>query len=247
MQVTHTNTGHPDMEKLLENIALLLQEQEEKIADRQQSLTDNLYQQLEALTSITSLLTLRRPLPPMRGWAISPDFGILLINEILKHKPRLVLELGSGVSTLLAGYCLEKTATGKLVSYDHELNFSEQTRTTMTDHALDHITEIIHAPLTKLALNRGEWDWYDTARMGQDSKIDLLVIDGPPGQIQEISRYPALPVLHEQLADNAVILLDDAARTDERTIVDMWMQAFPEFEHEYSAAEKGASILRRKR
>lgn len=235
------------MENLLENIARLLQEQDERIADRQQRLADNLYQQLEALTSIISFLPLRMPLPPMRGWAISPDFGILLINEILKHKPRLVLELGSGVSTLLAGYCLEKTASGKLVSYDHDLNYSEQTRTTVTDHALDHLTEIIHAPLTKLALDRGEWDWYDTARMGQDSKIDLLVIDGPPGQIQKISRYPALPVLHEQLADNAVILLDDAARIDESSIVDMWTQEFPEFEHEYRSAEKGASVLRRKR
>jgi predicted O-methyltransferase YrrM len=235
------------MENLLENIARLLQEQDERIADRQQRLADNLYQQLEALTSIISFLPLRMPLPPMRGWAISPDFGILLINEILKHKPRLVLELGSGVSTLLAGYCLEKTASGKLVSYDHDLNYSEQTRTTVTDHALDHLTEIIHAPLTKLALDRGEWDWYDTARMGQDSKIDLLVIDGPPGQIQKISRYPALPVLHEQLADNAVILLDDAARTDESSIVDMWTQEFPEFEYEYRSAEKGASVLRRKR
>ncbi len=234
------------MENLLENIARLLQEQDERIADRQQRLADNLYQQLEALTSIISFLPLRMPLPPMRGWAISPDFGILLINEILKHKPRLVLELGSGVSTLLAGYCLEKTASGKLVSYDHDLNYSEQTRTTVTDHALDHLTEIIHAPLTKLALDRGEWDWYDTARMGQDSKIDLLVIDGPPGQIQKISRYPALPVLHEQLADNAVILLDDAARTDESSIVDMWTQEFPEFEYEYRSAEKGASVLRRK-
>lgn len=235
------------MENLLENIAHLFQEQDERIADRQQRLADNLYQQLEALTSITSLLPLRMPLPPMRGWAISPDFGILLINEILRHKPRLVLELGSGVSTLLAGYCLEKTASGKLVSYDHDLKYSKQTRTTMTDHALDHLTEIIHAPLTKLALDRGEWDWYDTARMGQDSKIDLLVIDGPPGQIQKISRYPALPVLHEQLADNAVILLDDAARTDESSIVDMWTQEFPEFEYEYRSAEKGASVLRRKR
>lgn len=234
------------MENLLENIAHLFQEQDERIADRQQRLADNLYQQLEALTSIISFLPLRMPLPPMRGWAISPDFGILLINEILKHKPRLVLELGSGVSTLLAGYCLEKTASGKLVSYDHDLKYSKQTRTTMTDHALDHLTEIIHAPLTKLALDRGEWDWYDTARMGQDSKIDLLVIDGPPGQIQKISRYPALPVLHEQLADNAVILLDDAARTDESSIVDMWTQEFPEFEHEYRSAEKGASVLRRK-
>lgn len=234
------------MENLLENIAHLFQEQDERIADRQQRLADNLYQQLEALTSIISFLPLRMPLPPMRGWAISPDFGILLINEILKHKPRLVLELGSGVSTLLAGYCLEKTASGKLVSYDHDLKYSKQTRTTMTDHALDHLTEIIHAPLTKLALDRGEWDWYDTARMGQDSKIDLLVIDGPPGQIQKISRYPALPVLHEQLADNAVILLDDAARTDESSIVDMWTQEFPEFEYEYRSAEKGASVLRRK-
>ena len=74
-----------------------------------------------------------------------------------------------------------------------------------------------------------------------------LVIDGPPGQIQKISRYPALPVLHKYLADEVVILMDDAARADEKTIVDMWTHEFPEFEHEYRSAEKGASILRRKR
>ncbi len=247
MQVTCLDTEHLNMENMLEEIALLLQEQEERTADRQRTLTENLYQQLEALASITSLLPLRMPLPPMRGWAISPDFGIILINEILKHKPRLVLELGSGVSTLLAAYCLEKTGSGKLVSFDHDLNYSEQTRERITDHGLDRIAEIIHAPLTKVTLDQGEWDWYETARMDQNLKIDLLVIDGPPGQIQKISRYPALPVLHKYLADEVVILLDDAARVDEKTTLDMWIQEFPEFEHEYRSAEKGASILRRKR
>lgn len=233
------------MEDILEQITQLLQQQEENALSAQQATGENLYQQLEALISITSILPLRSPLPPMRGWAISPDFGVLLLSEILKNKPRRVLELGSGASTLLIAYGLEKTGHGKVVSFDHDLNYCEKSRDRVTEHQLGNIAEVVHAPLREVRLNQGDWDWYDTARIDPDFKIDLLVIDGPPGQIQDISRYPALPLLHEYFSDDITILLDDAGRTDEQTIVNMWIREFPEFAHEYLSAEKGAAVLRR--
>jgi hypothetical protein len=235
------------MEDMLDKMTRLLQEQEERTASAQQAMGENLYRQLEALISITSILPLRQPLPPMRGWAISPDFGTLLIAEILTRKPQVVLELGSGVSTLLIAYCLEKTGHGRAISFDHDVNFCEKSRAMITAHQLDKVAEVVHAPLQEVRLNAGSWDWYDTACIAPDIRIDLLVIDGPPGQIQAISRYPALPLLQAYFSDEVVILLDDAARTDEQSIIAMWTREFPGFEYEYIPAEKGAAILRRTR
>jgi predicted O-methyltransferase YrrM len=235
------------MEDMLEKMTRLLQEQEQRTVSAQQAMGENLYQQLEALISITALLPLRQPLPPMRGWAISPDFGTLLIAEILTRKPQTVLELGSGVSTLLIAYCLEKIGHGRAMSFDHDVNFCEKSRTMITAHQLGKVAEVVHAPLQEVRLNAGSWDWYDTACIAPDIKIDLLVIDGPPGQIQAISRYPALPLLQAYFSDEVVILLDDAARVDEQSIIAMWAREFPGFEYEYIQAEKGAAILRRTR
>ena len=233
------------MEDILEKITQLLQEQQENSEAVQQAVGDNLYRQLEALLSITSILPLRYPLPPMRGWAISPDFGGLLVSLILKTRPQFVLELGSGVSTLLIAYCLQKIGSGRVVSLDHDEKYCEQSRNNIKDHGLDGFAEIIHAPLTKVQLDEEHWDWYDTAHFDPDSTIDMLVIDGPPGQIQDISRYPALPLLHEYLSEDAAVLLDDAARADEKIIVERWCREFPELAHEFIPAEKGAAVLRR--
>jgi len=40
-----------------------------------------------------------------------------------------------------------------------------------------------------------------------------------------------------------VVLLDDAGRDDEKTIVDMWTRQFPEFTSEFIDLEKGAVVL----
>ncbi|MEW7981969.1 MAG: hypothetical protein G8D28_10950 [gamma proteobacterium symbiont of Phacoides pectinatus] len=71
------------------------------------------------------------------------------------------------------------------------------------------------------------------------------MIDGPPGFIQRHSRYPAIPRLLGRLSEDAVVFMDDAARTEEREIVDMWLARCPGLWHEYRALERGCSILRR--
>jgi hypothetical protein len=74
----------------------------------------------------------------------------------------------------------------------------------------------------------------------------MLIIDGPPGLTQELARYPALPILLRMLSDDAVILLDDASRTDEAKIVKLWQKEFTDFIIEEIEAEKGAVVLHRR-
>ena len=52
--------------------------------------------------------------------------------------------------------------------------------------------------------------------------IDLVFVDGPPGTTGPLARYPALPVLRDRCAPGARFILDDAARPDERTIINRW-------------------------
>ena len=73
--------------------------------------------------------------------------------------------------------------------------------------------------------------------------IDMLVIDGPSGFTQKHTRYPALPMLYDRLSHKSVIYLDDAARDDEKEIVDMWLSEYPSLSHAHIETERGCSLL----
>ena len=81
------------------------------------------YRQIESLFSIFGPLRVTAPLPPMREWAVSPDFANMIAGTIYRKAGR-VLELGSGVSTLVAGYALRQAGGGALVSLEHEEHFA---------------------------------------------------------------------------------------------------------------------------
>lgn len=86
---------------------------------------------------------------------------------------------------------------------------------------------VIHAPLVKTLIDDREWLWYDIT--GFDSggdKIDMLVVDGPPGNTQNVARYPAMPVLYDRLAGDCVVMLDDYNRKDEQQAVQMWKDKY---------------------
>ena len=69
--------------------------------------------QMQSCFWLFSRLQLRRPLPPMGGWAIGPDFAAELVSIVLAAKPRVIVEASSGVSTLLIAYCLEQLGSGE--------------------------------------------------------------------------------------------------------------------------------------
>ncbi len=209
------------------------------------SQADNHYRQIEALFSIFNLLTLRQPLPPMRGWAVSPDFVKLIISSVFEHKPKLVVELGSGVSTLVVGYCLQTLNQGEVISVDHEESYTEISKNNVLNHSLQNVVQVIYAPLKNITIYDKTWLWYDPGFLTNLEKpIDLLIVDGPPGDLQKLSRYPALPLLIDSLSDDALVLLDDSNREDEQEIVKLWKQSFPFSKVEQIVTEKGACVLR---
>src|SRR5689334_13030025 len=63
-----------------------------------------LYRQIEALFALYHGIQFRAPLLGLRGWAASPDFLAIQIANIRQHKPKTILELGSGQSTLISAY-----------------------------------------------------------------------------------------------------------------------------------------------
>lgn len=232
------------VESRANSVSKLVDQTATRQADRSRRQTDRLFRQLEALQNLYQLITIRRAMPASRGWALSPDVLLSYVEEILRSRPRTVVECGSGVSTVWAAYALQSLGEGgHVVALDHDIEFAEKTRGVLADHGLSDVAEVRHAPITPLELPDGTWQWYDTGALKDLHEIDLVLIDGPPKATQEQARYPTVPALRELLAPNAVLWLDDAARTDEKAIVERWLAEWPGLTCTKVPHEKGAARL----
>lgn len=202
-----------------------------------------LFWQLQSLDGLYRDLKFTRALPLTRGWAASPDFLSVLARHALDHRPRIIVECGSGVSTVVLARCMQLNGAGRVVALDHDAHYAEETRRNLERHGLSEWAEIIHAPLQKRARGADEWNWYDL-RNFPDVRIDMLVVDGPPMPLGKMIRYPAGPVLFPRLSSTAAVFLDDAGREDERRIVERWIAENADFRVEKIQCEKGCVLLR---
>lgn len=165
-------------------------------------------------------------LPLLLGnWAISAHFLEHLVREIYLRKPNLIVECGSGTSTLVSAACLKDIGKGKIISFDHEDYYALKTRNLLKVEGLENIASVITAPIKEINIADRNWKWYG-AEIDKiiSEKIDILVVDGPPGKLQPLSRYPAVLVLKEYLADDILIMLDDGNREDEEKIAKAWAE-----------------------
>jgi hypothetical protein len=204
-----------------------------------------IYSQTEASLQLQHLLQPRYPLPPLRGWAVSPDFALRLACTILDSRPATILELGSGASTLVSAYCLERLGRGRVISLDQDQHCADTTTANLQRHGLAALATVIHAPLATNDPASGGYTWYSPFAIQNLPRIDLLIVDGPAVKTRE-GRYPSLPILREYLSDNAVILMDDCDRKSERAIVAEWLDEFKEFRCERFPDEKGTVVFRRR-
>lgn len=206
------------------------------------------FEQTEALMNLhTMLAPLNAPLPPMRKWAIAPDFAILLYSLLMEYQPTTVVELGGGVSTVVTGYYFAQNEGGTVTAFDHHPLYTSLAQQNIETHQLIDVATVVHAPLSTIKIKGQTWDWYQASAFKAVPEIDFLTIDGPPQQDNpnDMVRYPALPILFDKLKSGAIILLDDAHRNHETRIVERWLEEFDVVKLREVDNEKGAVVLQK--
>jgi predicted O-methyltransferase YrrM len=205
------------------------------------------YQQLEAMVRLASSLELSVPLPPFRGWKLSPDAAVFLVQHLRNLRAEQVVEIGCGASTVLIASVLKQQGAGTVIALEHDSEQAALCRRQLRLFGLESQAIVLHAPLISHSINGDSWLWYDlselTEKLPMDVSIDLLLIDGPPVWTQKLARYPALPLLAPRLRNpGGVILLDDASRVSERRVVRRWQREFSAMAWTNEATEDGLAV-----
>jgi len=200
----------------------------------------NAAQQLEAFMGVQNYLNHGEHLPGMHGWPISPDFALYLVELIDGNDYDLILEFGSGTSTVVIAKALARIARqqhGKpstvQVAFEHLEQYHAQTQANLRNAGLLEAVQLEFAPLADFkALNGTAYSYYSchaalhklAEQLSSGIKI-LIIVDGPPASIGKHARYPAVPsVLASFKGAHIDILLDDYIREDEKEIVQLWLK-----------------------
>jgi predicted O-methyltransferase YrrM len=144
------------------------------------------------------------------------------------HGP--ILECGSGLSTLLLGLAAQK-ARQRVWTLEHDAFWASRARAALERFGIDTV-ELCVAPLRSY----GDYVWYDPPLACMPHNFALVICDGPPGTTPG-GRYGLMPVLGAHLGPGCVILLDDATRDGEQTVLARWKREL-NVSHEVVSGEK---------
>ncbi|WP_159911901.1 hypothetical protein [Pantoea sp. 18069] len=201
------------------------------------------------------------------GWPASSDFMLYLVRLIENNKYDMIIEFGSGTSTLVVAKTIEyisrrndKKSIPIFVSFDHLEKYFSETARRLKISNLEKYVKLVHAPLKNYITPNGEsYSYYDCCGVLDELKTEnevgirvLAIIDGPPAATQKHARYPAGPIVFKAFEGQKIdFLLDDASRKDEKEISEKWKNEAREngyeFVEEFVSTEKGAFLLKTKK
>jgi predicted O-methyltransferase YrrM len=202
------------------------------------------FAQVEALLELRDLLPRRAPMPPTRGFPAAPTTLLYLVQTVLDRRPGLVVECGSGVSSVWIGYALERLGAGRCITLEHDPEFAQLTREALSKHGLSDVVEVRDAPLRATELASETFQWYDVDALHDVRDAELVFVDGPPGFTGPLARFPAVPVLKPLLSTTgAIVILDDAGRGEEQAVQQRWCEEFDATVVHHSSVESGLAAL----
>jgi Methyltransferase domain len=184
---------------------------------------------------------------PWSGYAIGAESLLRVLSELTRMSPELVVEFGSGLSTIEIGRALAKLPRGHLLSFEHDEEWARMVERKLALLGLAANVTVVHAPLEPTTIRGSTFTWYSEPAVSgaiRGRRIGVMLVDGPPGNSCHLARYPALPVLYENLAPDAVVFLDDASRAEEAEISARWSREF-HLDASIRGGLHGVAVLRR--
>lgn len=267
--------AHPDFSLRVEELADLVRQQAEAIKGLKSKLSKqitreiaNTTQQLEAHQALQALIG---DLPaPLHGWPISPDFALELVRLIRDKRYELIIEFGSGTSTLISLRAIEQfglhsasqaAPPNRLITFEHLDAYHQKTTDLVASCSNRSLLDLRLSPLEPWADATSNYSYYAgtvaiaeaiqavTNSVEQPLKA-LVIIDGPPGATCHWARYPAVPIVLDAASGMDIsvdFLLDDLIRTDEKELALAWEQQLQTLGLSYQRVdyrfEKGGLLL----
>lgn len=174
-------------------------------------------------------------------WPVSPDFALYLLQLIEQKHYDLIVEFGSGTSTVIIAKALaqqaarhrpERGGSTKLVSFDHLPSYFEETLAKLKSAGADGFADLRLAPLHAWTAPDGTpYPYYDCGAVLESlgssftdaSSSILVIVDGPPASVGKLARYPAALVIKQYFPHASIdFVLDDFIREDEQQIARLW-------------------------
>lgn len=137
------------------------------------------------------------------------------VERIFRSSDGVVLECGSGATTLLLALLAEKYDR-RVWTFEHHEGWGQHIRDVLGHLNLSQVT-VCCTPLR----NYGSFEWYELPDTAPSKDIGMVVCDGPPGSIQG-GRYGLIPVMHAYMRADCRILLDDTHRKKEKALIRRW-------------------------
>jgi hypothetical protein len=142
-------------------------------------------------------------------------FFLIEAIQRARSAPGAVLECGSGISTILMGLSILRSAKREIWALESDVRWLERVAAINQQYQLSNV-QLVHAPLQSY----GDYVWY-AAPLHRMPRFHLVICDGPT-EATSGGRYGLLPVMAPNLADDAVILLDDADTAIGRSVLARW-------------------------
>lgn len=181
-----------------------------------------------------ALAALPGPYLPWGSGAMRPTGLVTVFNDIVLNERHRIVELGSGISTVLLARLLTQRPPPDgflMVAVEHDALWARWVSEQLDREGTGTDVTIVRAPLMPHPRAEPALPWYDEAALAEGLRqalradpIDLLLVDGPPAHAagHGLARYPALPVLADRLAPGATVVLDDAERPGEQEVLRRW-------------------------
>lgn len=161
-------------------------------------------------------------------WALGARTVNWLEHRLAHLRPSLVLEFGSGASTLcIARFLVDLhglEAMVRVVSIDQDEFYAAQTRELLRRSGLDAYAKVLSTSLRKQEIEGVVTTCYEMPaslpEVLDGRKADFVVIDGPAAEAG--ARFGTLPLARPYLSPSADFVLDDGLRDGEIWVAYRW-------------------------
>jgi hypothetical protein len=203
------------------------------------------YLQLQAALGLYTTLQPKQPLFQLRTWGLGPDTAARYAYQIAMQRPEVIVELGSGTSTVISGRVLQKSGTGRVIALDDDQKWTKNSREMIELHGLSDVAEVRHAPLQDIEFQGRRKPYYDLTALDDIDRIDMLLVDGPHDKGDKLARLPGLYLLADRLSEHATVFVDDTVRPNWRLAALQWAKENGFSVTEPNQNEHGLLLLQR--